>query len=149
MKKVFVICIIIIFIILAVITYLHISRKADEARQVDEAVNQVQELEKEENVTQEKELEDGEETFYAQIESIDLETNRITINQIENNVVKRNTNYTIMLTDDIPLHKSGNNIELSDLQVNDKLLITYDGIILTTNPPSLSRVKAIELLEDR
>lgn len=85
-------------------------------------------------------------TFYAVIDSIDEKTIRVT--GMDVNDVNFRGKFTFNVDDTTQITWRYERMELSELEVEDHISITFSGDILETYPASLEDVTWIQLLDD-
>ncbi len=89
-------------------------------------------------------------TFEAVIEEI-IEYNgnyTFCVRGLDDNDDYHKDQFTFLVNDEIKLKQGKNDLEIGDFKEGQKVLITYDGIIMTSYPPQISNVFEVELLEN-
>ncbi len=97
-----------------------------------------------------KDSSDGEDTlsqtFYAEIKEIN--GNSLLVEGLSVNDINFRGQFSFSVTDETKLEWRYTEISLSDLDVGDKISVTFTGAIMESYPAGLTEVVRIQLLDD-
>lgn len=85
-------------------------------------------------------------TFYAVIS--DIEGHYFTVAGMEINDINFRGMYCFSVTEKTKIEWRASDIPVEELEVGDKIAVTFSGEILESNPATLRQVEAIRLLDD-
>lgn len=151
MKKMLKISLIIILIIYSMfITVLYIDTN-DNLNETNKSLNEIKENY---DIIVHTEAPQTMYTFYAQIENIDLDNNKILVKGLDFDTVYKNK-YLLEISEETLLIGNGNTggsnlLTLSSFEKNQYVSVTYYGVIgISTDYDTIKNIDKIQLLEDR
>lgn len=148
MLKIIFVIIIIIYSIFVTILYINTCNNLKETQ------NNLNEIKEEYDIIAKTEAPPTMHTFYAQIENVDIENNKLLVKGLEFDTIYKNK-YLLEISEETLLIGNGNTggsnlLTLSCFEKNQYISVTYYGVIgFSDDYEVIEKIDKVQLLEDR